>query len=217
MLLSADNWARDPFIPAGPEGRYFFLLTDGMPTCHRVERPRLGSFCAEVANALRYDLERTSMQAAIPPVNDFLHQGIECEKVVIFTEAVSRVPIPLGRLLPPQTLVLLDQRAILRGFDWVMAERGYLSLAALQQRYADFVPPFFKLDIQGGVWEPGAIDTTIQVSPGLTLCVSFVEDLPSPSETEGSMWHSRTPGWHSGWRTQHGLPGAPAWPALPCR
>ena len=109
MLLSADNWARDPFILAGPEGRYFFLLTDG------------GSFRAEVANALRYDLEHTSMQAAIPPVNDFLHQGIECEKVVIFTEAVSRVPIPPGRLLPPQTLVLLDQRAILRGFDWVMS------------------------------------------------------------------------------------------------
>ena len=61
------------------------------------------------------------MQAAIPPVNDFLHQGIECEKVVIFTEAVSRVPIPPGRLLPPQTLVLLHQRAILRGFDWVMS------------------------------------------------------------------------------------------------
>ena len=131
------------------------------------------------------------MQAAIPPISDFSHQGVECEKVVIFTERISRIPIPPGRPLAPQYVVFLDQRDILRGLDWFLAERGRVPLDALQGRYADAVPPFFKLAIDGGVWEDTAAGTIIQVASGETLCISFVEDLPSSEgDADDSMWHS---------------------------
>ena len=191
MLLSADNWLREPFIPAGPDGRYFFLLTDGIPVCYSVVRPHAGSFREEVAAALQYATGRTTMQAAIPPISDFSHQGVECEKVVVFTERVSRIPIPPGRPLAPQYVVFLDQRAILRGLDWLLAERGRVSLDTLQGRYADAVPPFFKLAIDGGVWEDTAAGTIIQVTSGESLCISFVEDLPSSEGVaDDSMWRS---------------------------
>eukprot|EP00439_Symbiodinium_sp_Y106_P029292 s286_g3.t1 len=191
MLLGTQGWQEEPAIPAGPTEKHVYVLTDGLPITFSVATPRTGSFRAAVAQALQYDLEKTSAQSSLPPITDFLSNGQACKGVVAFTEKICQIPVPPGLLRPPQYVVFLDLRAIFLGFEWALASNGLLAVDPLLARFSDRAPPFFKAVILGGTPRSEHGQTFHQVWSGQVLQVQFVEDLPSHSSVDSAdLWGS---------------------------
>eukprot|EP00439_Symbiodinium_sp_Y106_P021368 s8422_g2.t1 len=174
MLLGTQGWQEEPAVPAGPTEKHVYILTDGLPITFSVATPRTGSFKAAVAQALQYDLERTSAQSSLPPITDFLSNGQACKGAVAFTEKICQIPGPPGLLRPPQYVVFLDLRAIFLGFEWALASNGLLAVDPLLARFSDRAPPFFKAVILGGTPRSEHGQTFHQVWSGQVLQVQFV-------------------------------------------
>ena len=100
MLQSTLLWDPDADIPS-PAGIYFLLLTDGMPALFALQ-PQRGSYHREdISQALQCDEHNLTIQQSLPRQQDALFKGHHVRAVCVATTAISRIPVPPGRLLPP--------------------------------------------------------------------------------------------------------------------
>ena len=82
-------------------------------------------------------------------------------------------------------ILILDLRAILRGFDWRIHEGNQLRLGPLVQEFSQNKPAGYEVVIRGGVSVDLGTETGIQIHPGCVVTVEYYHDaLADPVSTD---------------------------------
>ncbi|CAE7256044.1 Pol [Symbiodinium sp. CCMP2592] len=203
MLLSARPWAANPDVVLGPPGCHFNILTDAMPVRLTLTDFGRQAFTGHVETALQADPLRLSLIAPLPAIEDFMHKGFHCERTVLATEQISRIPVPPGRVQPRRTAFFIDGRPLLLGLFWRFAPGQQVDVTALIEEFAHRVSPPFVLTVTGGT-PMHYVDRTIhhicsgQVVVLTPICPADNDEVSSPpllsdgeeSSSSGSSGHS---------------------------
>ncbi|CAE7223156.1 unnamed protein product [Symbiodinium sp. CCMP2456] len=177
MLASTRRWALPCPTYGGPCAAAFLTLSDAGFRALPVDTQMVHSaegFRALASAAFHYDPEKVTIRPSVPRRTDLCFLGQECHAVVVATEALSRVPIPPGRVLPQQGIVFLDARPVLQEWRWMVSVEGRLSLDVLTAQFT--APAGFTTIVKGGqpIRHGGA--TSLIVDNGSVLTISFLRD-----------------------------------------
>ncbi|CAE7729788.1 unnamed protein product, partial [Symbiodinium necroappetens] len=194
MLLRHAGGNTQPEMPTGNIGRFFWILTDAWPVLFDARHATRDTFQAALAVELRTVIGALAVQTPKPMIGDYDHNGRHCEKVIVATEQICRVPVPPGRRIPPTDICVLDLRPILKGLRWLLVHKRKIHLEPLVTELSDGAPDGFRVNIAGGSIEHTTHGTYIQVAPGQALIAHFLRDAP-PSEAGSDAFHSS---WDSG-------------------
>ena len=174
-LATDEGWDADAPIP-GPRTHFeshFYVLADGRPFPFSIARGRRPHFREDLAHSLGAQLHALTIKASTPRISDSFTFGYWASGVVVATEALLRVPFPPARHPELRSILILDQRRILRGFRWLLVEGLEVSVDSLFSLYRDMCPFRHSVDISGAPIverEPGPVFT---VRHGQVLIVSF--------------------------------------------
>ena len=178
MLRSSRNWTRPcPTFP-GPEASAFCVLTDGgtlrlVPTAaiDTLSPERLREF---LADKLQFSLDRTTTCLTTPCLHNIAILGQDCHNAIVATEAVSRLPIPPGRWLPPQRIVFLDKRPILQDISWQLAEEGIVNIDRIIASLSDFAPEGFSVVVRDRRTGNPHTSHAVRVEQGAILIIEYI-------------------------------------------
>ena len=184
MLLRTEHWVADPNLPQGDFGRSYLVLTDAMPALLDARNTTRDTFRQAVADLLRADLLRVTIQASMPSLADYEYLGRQCHSVIVATERIDRTPVPPGRIHRRPDICFVDARPLLRGVSWVLHEHGRIAIDVLLQAHGDFVPLGYSLNVLGGVVERAWDSTWIRVWPGQVIVLHLRPIDPSEDESD---------------------------------
>ena len=182
MLQSTLLWDPDADIPS-PAGMHFLLLTDGMPVLFALQ-PQRGRYHREdISQALHCDEHGLTIQPSLPRQQDVLFKGHHVRAVCVATTAISRIPVPPGRLLPPSYLLFLDCRPILLSFQWLLLSAPEVTVQRLVDRYDDLCPEGFIVSVTGAEVENRDTGAVFRLRNAQLLRVEFVQDSISDTDS----------------------------------
>ena len=176
MLLQRAGRTEHPTLPTGNIGRFFWVPTDAMPCLFDARTVTRDNSRQELARLLRAEISSLSVQTPKPMIGDFDHLGRHCEKTIVATEQICRLPIPPARRQPPVHICVLDLRPILKGVGWVLTRNNKIHLEPLVATLSDGLPVGFHINVVGGSLEHGRDCTWVHVGPGQVLIAHFVAD-----------------------------------------
>ena len=178
MLASARHWQIPCPIFTGEVQAPFCVLTDGDCRVVPVDPDRVHSaevFKEFVASVLQYAVFRTTIcPARVPRIDNVALVGRYCRAVVVATERIVCVPIPPGRLIPKQFVVIIDRRPILQDPTWMLAEEGFICQTSFYDSFRDDAPEGYTVSIHGGTVVNTSVGPAIQVSDGTVSTVEYV-------------------------------------------
>ncbi|CAE7940187.1 unnamed protein product, partial [Symbiodinium sp. KB8] len=185
MLLSNDGW--DSIVPIpGPRAHinsHCYLLTDTRHFTMAIQADRRSEFREDVAQAAGAAEHRLSICTAKPRVLDAYPFGYWATSVLVATELLSRVPCPPARVPETRLILVLDQRRILRGFDWKLIGNAFVSVQELADSYHNMCPVGHVVSLEGARLEYRGEEQVFVVQHGQILTVEFVpESLDAGSE-----------------------------------
>ena len=196
MLLSNDDWDRVVPIP-GPRAHinsHCYLLTDTRHFTMAIQAERRSEFREDVAQAVGAAEHRLSICTAKPRVLDAYPFGYWATSVLVATESLSRIPCPPARIPETRLILVLDQRRILRGFDWRLVSNAFVSVQEIADSYHDMCPPGHVVSLEGARLELRGEEQVFVVQHGQTLIVEFVPETqevgtegPPPEIPDSSM------------------------------
>ena len=179
MLRSEAHWLPQCPLYDGPDASSFLILSDGghkvthIDVANALTSRRLKHISAEL---FQYCVDAVTVCKATPGPSDLAIQGQYCRAVLTATETISRVPIPPGRLVPPQFILYIDQRYILSDFSWRSVPHGYIGLDKLEAEFADRVPTGYVVHFKGCPTEQHGDRTFLRVEHGQVVTATYVED-----------------------------------------
>ena len=188
MLLTEEGWDRTAPIP-GPTvhfNSHFLILTEGAPFVFQVQPGRQVTFRDDVARATGTEEHRLSLGTVTPRIIDAYPYGYWTSAVLVATDALLRVPYPPARNQERRSILVLDQRRILRGLAWRFVFSRVQKVQDLADLYYHMCPPGHvvsldgpRVDIRDGV-------QVFLLQPGQVLTVEFVPEQQSspPSEQD---------------------------------
>ena len=185
MLLSNDGW--DSIVPIpGPRAHinsHCYLLTDTRHFTMAIQADRRSEFREDVARAAGAAEHRLSICTAKPRVLDAYPFGYWATSVLVATESLSRVPCPPARVPETRLILVLDQRRILRGFDWKLIGNAFVGVQELADSYHNMCPVGHVVSLEGARLEYRGEEQVFVVQHGQILTVEFVpESLDAGSE-----------------------------------
>ena len=183
MLLSPRLWDPDADIPQA-RGVFFQLLTDGMPQLHTQHPQRSQHYREAIAQALCCEESALTLRPSAPRLFDVLFKGYIVRAVVVATAAISRIPVPPGRVLPPKHVLILDCRPILLSFQWLLIPALVVKVQDLVDRFTGLCPDGFIVSIQGAEVVNDTSEAAFQLHDGHLLRVAFVQNLLSESSSD---------------------------------
>ncbi|CAE7896755.1 unnamed protein product [Symbiodinium necroappetens] len=163
LLFDGDGWEQEPPLAFSSSFSHFWVLHEGGSRGIDADYHKIDTaygFQEFAADALQFAHYRTTLKTAAPRVEDAVYKGVLCKAVVLVTECLPTLPVPPARITTPLTVVFLDMRPVLRGFEWRILVRGESDLEVFKQGLRIEVPEGFALRIVGGrprVWN-AAID-----------------------------------------------------------
>ncbi|CAE7903521.1 ML4 [Symbiodinium sp. KB8] len=175
MLFDSDHWDAQAAVPA-PLGRHYLLLTDGISHLFTFPNGGVSHYRELIADQLRCLEQNLTLQGTRPRLEDVVFQGHHAHAVVVATEAISQLPVPPARLSPPQWIVALDLRDILRPFTWRLLPSDTLPVQALIREYDEFRPPGFITSVTGAPIEALPSGPVFRIRSGQLLRVCFTPD-----------------------------------------
>ncbi|CAE7906300.1 unnamed protein product [Symbiodinium microadriaticum] len=157
MLLTAEGWDKDAPLP-GPDvhfNSHFYILTEGMPFAFHVRPGRQATFREDIAQATGTAEHRLSLGTVTPRIVDAYPFGYWTSAVLVATDALSRVPCPPARVPEQRSILVLDQRRILRGIAWRFVRSRVLKVQDLADLYYDMCPFRHVVSLDGARIEGG--------------------------------------------------------------
>ncbi|CAE7316773.1 unnamed protein product [Symbiodinium sp. CCMP2592] len=171
---------RDVVMPSfpGPAPAAFGVLSDEGLKVHAIDLTQVRSgavFKQVVGTKLNYDLSATLFRPASPKISNFAHVGQCCQAVFVVTEAIPR-RIEAADESTGLIILILDLRALLRGFDWRIHEGNRLHLGPLVQEFSQHKPVGYEVVITGGASVDLGGETGIQIHPGCVITIEYYHD-----------------------------------------
>ncbi|OLP89784.1 hypothetical protein AK812_SmicGene28712 [Symbiodinium microadriaticum] len=179
MLSSEAHWLPQCPLYDGPDDSSFLLLSDGgckvvhIDVENALTSRRLKNISAET---FQYCVDAVTVCKATPGPSDLAIQGQYCRAALTATETISRIPIPPGRLLPPQFILYIDQRLILSDISWRLVPHGYIGLDKLTAEFAGRAPPGYVVQFKGCPTEQHGDRTFLRIEHGQVITATYVED-----------------------------------------
>ena len=185
MLLTAEGWDKDAPLP-GPDvhfNSHFYILTEGMPFAFHVRPGRQATFREDIAQATGTAEHRLSLGTVTPRIVDAYPFGYWTSAVLVATDALSRVPCPPARVPEQRSILVLDQRRILRGIAWRFVRSRVLKVQDLADLYYDMCPFRHVVSLDGARIEVRDGVQVFVIQPGQVLTIEFVPEKQSPSSS----------------------------------
>eukprot|EP00439_Symbiodinium_sp_Y106_P077866 s456_g16.t1 len=182
MLQSPRHWDPDADIPQA-RGVFFLLLTDGLPQLYAQQPQRRQHYRGDVARALLCAEQDLTLRPSFPLVQDVLFHGYIVCAVVVATTAIPRIPVPPGRLMPSQHILIFDCRPILQAFQWLLSPTLTVRFQDLVNRFSASCPEGFTVSITGAEVEASDAGAYFRLRDGHLLRIEFVQDLSSGDDS----------------------------------
>ena len=186
MLLASDDWDSDAPMP-GPTvhfNSHLYILTEGTPFAFQVQPGRQATFREDVARTTGTAEYRLSLGTVTPRITDAYPYGFWTSAVLVATDALQRVPCPPARTPERRSILVLDQRRILRGITWRFVFSRVQKVQDLADLYYDMCPPRHVVSLDGARVELRDGVQVFIVQPGQVLTVEFVPEKPSPPPSD---------------------------------
>ncbi|CAE7216140.1 unnamed protein product [Symbiodinium sp. CCMP2456] len=152
------------------------MLTDGQPELFTARVGVRGVFRDDIAAQLQTQEHFLTLRSSVPRIADVYPRGHLGSGVVVATERLSRVPYPPARTPEQRTIVMLDCRFILKGFDWLLVLNGRCAVQSLVDRFRPQCPDGYIVAVTGASIETIDDRPFFVVVDGTLLTVDFVED-----------------------------------------
>ena len=187
MLLTSYCWTLNAALPAPVHARRFCCVLDRGPRLLTWPANRPGRQYVEVVSELfELDAAAVTVQPTRPLLEDVALDGFSCVSAVAVTDAISRLPVPPGRLLPVRSAFVVDARPLLLGLILAHADDGRVSVSDLVRSLSDFAPDGFYVQLEGAPTD----DTGgfLLVHPGHVVVATYVsagtsDDASSEADT----------------------------------
>ncbi|CAE7939956.1 rbcL, partial [Symbiodinium necroappetens] len=202
LMFVGDRWEADPPLAFSSSFSHFWVLHEGGARGIDVDYHAIDNaygFQEFAADALQFAQHRTSLKTASPRIGDAMYKGILCRAVVLVTECLPTLPVPPARVTVPLTVVFLDMRPVLRGFEWRILARGETALDVFTQGLHLEPPTGHHILVQGGSRAVRKGVTFLQAEDRTVLTISYVEQNEvRPVEESGADDDSSGPSTDSG-------------------
>ncbi|CAE7500106.1 hypothetical protein AK812_SmicGene41735 [Symbiodinium microadriaticum] len=176
MLRDENGWQLPCPLFGTRDERLFYAMSDGGHALIALEEGwEHGSDAFKTATALQFQYSRdsTTVCPSLPCVSDMELLGRNCESILVSTEAISRLPIPPGRVIPQQHIAFIDARSMLRNFTWRLAQFGYLDIEHLTREFQRIAPIGYEVHVKGGQRGRTGDRCWLYVSHGMLLSIEL--------------------------------------------
>ena len=184
MLQDTIGWDAEADIPEAQDAAVtrFFVLTDRAPAVFGVGEHHQPQVRAGIADTIGRAAHLITIKPTEPRIVDLAHFGCTMHAVVVATEALQPIPCPPARHFETRRVLVLDCRAVLQGFKWLLAKDGVTDLQDLANLFADSCPPDRLFGVKGADVSHGFI----HFSHGQVIKVDFVLPADSASHSQCS-------------------------------
>ena len=169
LLLARDGWAPGPAYPTSTQADCYGIATEAATHLLVVDPNRPRRFYIDVADQSGIPAADCVVVLARPPVRDCLTFGFDCCNVLA---AVRQTP-DVDRSF---CIIIVDCRAILRGWLAWRAPASILQIAALEGHLEALAPPSWYLVVSG----PRPLSGRRAVSEGEVVVVECLQEPPTP-------------------------------------
>ena len=205
MLRDHSAWTIPCPAFHGPHPVALLVLSDGLSKVMPIDTDTIHSsdaFKVEAARVFGYSVHKVLVRPAVPRLDNLAVLGQRCKSVVVVTEAVSQVPIPPGRLIPTQHVLLLDPRCLLQDLTWTLAPHGRADVSTLAAPFQYVAPDGLFVSVTGAPTICKRGRTVIDAATGTLLKLVHVfeagddasarSEEPDPSDSTASEATSTT-------------------------
>ncbi|CAE7840215.1 unnamed protein product, partial [Symbiodinium microadriaticum] len=142
MLSSGRGWDTEASIPGVQShfNSHFLILSDAGPFTFEVTPSAFVSFKEALARSLSTTEHRLCVKGSVPKIVDSYRFGFWASGVLVATEKLSAIPCPPAASPETRSILILDQRCILRGFTWRIVQEGCIGVQALADTYYGICP-----------------------------------------------------------------------------
>ena len=180
MLQDSRDWEWDADIPGppGPSVARLRILHDGGTAILTPASADGRATRAELAVLLRSKSYLLTIKPSNPRIMDHVHNGLEIKAVVVVTEALQTIPFPPARRPELRRILILDCRAVLGGFQWLLSVTGSFDLQELANLFTDTCPADYLVGFKGAEIRDGLLFFShgqvikIEFIPGASLDAS---------------------------------------------
>ena len=178
LMFIGDCWEADPPLAFSSSFSHYWVLHEGSSRGIDADFHAINNvygFQEFAADALQFAQHRTTLKTASPQIIDGVYKGILCRAVVLVTECLPTIPVPPARLTVPLTVVFLDMRPVLGGFNWRILARGETALNVFTKGLNLEPPLGYHIHIAGGSRTVRKGVTFLQAADRAVLVISYVE------------------------------------------
>ena len=181
MLSSGRGWDTEASIPGVQShfNSHFLILSDAGPFTFEVTPSAFVSFKEALARSLSTTEHRLCVKGSVPKIVDSYRFGFWASGVLVATEKLSAIPCPPAASPETRSILILDQRCILRGFTWRIVQEGCIGVQALADTYYGICPHGCVVTFKGAEAETREEEQVFVIKHGQVLTVEFTLDLDS--------------------------------------
>ena len=178
MLQDREGWDHTADVPGpgGSPGEWFWVLSDGLPFRFRVQAGRRRNAKADIFDALQYQHWRSVLKPSAPRIIDHLSRGYISSGLLVATEQMQCIPFPPARQPERRKILILDCRALLKGFMWRFFTGEHVVLQHLADVFADYCPNTHLVVFKGADILHTEDGLCAKVAHGTVLKVEFQEE-----------------------------------------
>ena len=178
LFFAGDSWVTDPPLAFSSSFSHYLVLHEGGARGIDADFHAITSaysFQEFAADALQFAQHRTTLKTTSPQIHDGMYKGVLCRAVVLVTECLPTIPVPPARLTVPLTVVFLDMRPVLGGFNWRILARGETALDVFTRGLNLEPPPGYSINIDGGSRTVRKGVVFLQAEDRAVLVISYVD------------------------------------------
>ena len=172
LLRTPTGWNPDPVIP-GQFDPAFLLLSDEGQSRFPIDDARRAQTRQDIADALGYDVKRTTLRGVRPSPRNSCLKGWKCSAFVIATQQLRR---PTQRSTDPKA-VAFDLRALLRGLTWEFFPAQHITLSFVREKFEHLRPQGYHLVVTGGRCETINGEEAVRLEDAQRLIVAVQADV----------------------------------------
>ena len=193
QVLALENWEPDSPLP-GPRTHfngYFWILSDDRPFPFEVRPDRRSAFKQDVAASLGVPVNSLTLKPSTPRVLDAFPFGFWTSGILVATQKLSRAPHLSAGQPETRSILILDQRRMLRGIAWRLVNDSMVTVQDIADMYYDTCPFGYEVSIRGADVFQLDGEEVLQIRDGQVIVVEFTPestssvtgpDLPPPSD-----------------------------------
>ena len=186
MLQEGSGWDPDTNIPEAHEDAVikFLVLTEGSPVLLRLEGDGNASVKARLAPLLGCQLHQLTAKTTSPRIMDLTYFGRAMHAVIVGTTALQTIPYPPARAPERRRILVLDCRAVLQCFRWILCDGSSIDIHDIATLFADHCPSTHLVGVKGAEVR----HDLVHFEHGHVIQIEYITaaDSTFPAEEEGS-------------------------------